>query len=180
VNRRSVSQLAAASIIVGGLGLMVFHYFAGTPDDPEGWFAAIGFGSPFVAAGTLGLIGSLRKRPALMLAAGVTLVPMSLLSIVLIPLLIPAAVLVAQGAKLQFDESEFLVPGISIVALLTVMAVLVFHKDPVTWSSPTGGGGSSDIITATEAFLAISVGTAVIAAALFATRRSQTKGAPGT
>lgn len=161
-----VALLAAWITMVGGIGLMVLHYFAGSPDDPEGWLSAVGFGVPFVATGVLALIGVRMKRAELVFVAGLILVPMSLLSIVLIPLLAPAALLIAHAAGSGIAPSRLMVPAALALVILTAFAILVFHQDPVTWTTETGGGGSSNIVTKAEATLAIVAAVAVTASAL--------------
>ena len=76
---------------------MFVHYYGGLPGEPEGWSAALGFAAPFIGAGFLALVGTRLGRPALVFSAGVALIPMSALSIVLIPLLIPAVVFVVDA-----------------------------------------------------------------------------------
>ncbi len=165
MDSRTSSILASAAVIVGGSGLVFVHYYAGSPGDPEGWFAALGFAAPFIGVGALALAGTLRRRPALAFAAGVALVPMSVLSIVLIPLLIPAALLIVRAAVEGFRAQDLLVPGLLASGLVVVLAILVFHQDPVSWSTPEGSGGASNIVTTTEATIAI---VSTVAAAFIA------------
>ncbi|MGB5757188.1 MAG: hypothetical protein WBM50_09760 [Acidimicrobiales bacterium] len=154
--------VASAAVIVGGVGLVFVHYYGGSPGDPEGWFAALGFAAPFIGAGVLALVGTRRGRPALVFAAGVALIPMSVLSIVLIPLLIPAMLLMAHAAVDRFDARDLAVPLLLALGLVVVLAILVFHQDPVTWSTPEGSGSSSNIVSATEAAIAVAT-TSVVA-----------------
>ncbi len=159
---RTVDIAASAAIVLGGVAVAFIHYYGGSPGSPEGRFAALGFASPFIGAGLLALVGTRREHPALLLAAGVALIPMSVLSIVLIPLIIPAVLLIVHALQKQFDPRDLAVPALLALSLVTALAVLVFHQDPATWSTPEGGGGSSDIVTTSEAALAISATVAVV------------------
>ena len=131
------------------------HHYAGSPHDPEGWLSAIGFGAPFIGAGLVGLIGAIRSRGPLMLMAGVAVLPMSILSVVLIPLVLPAAVLIVYASTLGVDSTALAVPIAIAAVLVAALGYLVFHQDPAEWSTPQGGGGSSNIVTSTEALIAI-------------------------
>lgn len=159
---RTADTVASVAVVLGGVALVFVHYYGGSPGDPEGWFAALGFASPYIGAGLLTLVGTIRGHPALVLAAGVALIPMSILSIVLMPLLIPAVLLMVHAIQARFDPQDLAVPAILAFGLVTVLAILVFHQDPVTWSKPYGGGSSSDIVTTSEAAIAISATVAAV------------------
>ncbi len=176
VNSQLSGIIASAIVIAGGVGLVFVHYYGGSPGDPEGWFSALGFAAPFLGLGTVALVGILRQRPALVLAAGVALMPMALVSIVLIPLLIPAIFLTVCSAAKQFRPGDLVLPGLLAFGLLVVFGVLVFHQDPVTWSTPEGGGYSGNIVTSTEATFASATTAAIVSAATLITGRSAQDG----
>ncbi len=162
-----IAKAASIAIGAGGIALVFVHYYAGSPGSPDGWLSAVGFAAPFIGAGLIALIGTIRRQAALMLAAGAAVVPMSLLSIVLIPLLIPAVALIVQATKIGLRPSSLLIPGLLGAGLIGALALLVFHQDPAQWSTPEGGGGSSNIVTTTEAVIAISTAlTAAVVAIL--------------
>ena len=75
-----------------------------------------------------------------MLAAGVRWLPMSILSL-LLPLLIPAVLLMAHSTPARLDPRDLAVPMVFAFVLVGALAVLVFHQDPVTSTSSEGGGG---------------------------------------
>lgn len=164
---RVVDIVASGTVLLGGVALTFIHYYGGSPGDPEGWFAAFGFAAPFIGVGLVALVGALRRRPALMLAAGVALIPMSLLSVVLSPLIISAILLLVRSKEVRSGPHDLVVPALLASGLVTALAILVFHQDPVTWSTPQGTGGSSNIITSLEAAIAISVTAAVVLIAAF-------------
>jgi len=159
---RTIDSVASVAVVLGGVAVAFIHYYGGSPGSPEGRFAALGFAAPFIGAGLVALVGTLRGRPALVLAAGVALIPMSVLSIVLMPLMIPAVLLIVHAIQHRFDPRDLAVPAILAFGLVAVLAVLVFHQDPVAWSTPEGGGSSSDIVTTSEAAIAISATVAVV------------------
>ncbi len=109
---RMIDTVASVAVILGGIALVIGHYYGGSPGDPEGWFEAFGFAAPFLGAGFLALVGTLCGRPALVLAAGVALIPTSLLSIVLIPLLLPATLLITHAAQDGFDLQDLVAPAL--------------------------------------------------------------------
>ncbi len=164
--------IASAVVIAGGVGLVFVHYYGGSPGDPEGWFSALGFAAPFLGLGMLALVGTLRQRPALVLAAGYVLMPMVLVSVVLIPLLVPAMFLTVRSSAEQFRMGDLVLSGLLALGLLVVFGVLVLHQDPVTWLTPEGGGSSGNIVTTTEATTAIATSVAVVIAATLMTGRS--------
>lgn len=168
--------VASAAVIAGGVAVMFVHYYAGSPGDPEGWFAALGFAAPFIGAGFLALVGTLRGQPALIFAAAVALIPMSVLSIVLIPLLIPAVLLMVHATSDGFAPRDLALPAILAFALAAALTVLVFHQDPVTWSTPESSGGSSNIVTTSEATLAIAAAVAVAILAVLLPRKQRPAG----
>ena len=164
---RRVDIVASVAVVLGGVALAFIHYYGGSPGSPEGRFAAAGFASPFIGVGLLALVGSFRGRRALMLAAGVALIPMSILSFVLLPLLIPAVLLIVHSTQARLDPRDLAMPMVFALVLVGALAILVFHQDPVTWTSSEGGGGSSDIITTLEAAIAVSATAAVVLIAAF-------------
>lgn len=158
--------------VMAGFALMAVHYFAGGPDDLEGWFASIGFAAPFVGAGGLCLIGDHAGRPLLCVAAGIGLGAMSLVSIVMIPLLLPAAAMVFSAPDASAAPAAPAVPFVLAAGLVVAFAYLVFHQDPATWSTPHGGGSSSNIVTRTEAAISLAVTTVAVAGSNLWTRRT--------
>lgn len=167
--RRDRRRALAAGIVttVAGVAVMLIHSLGGGPHDngdPEGWFASIGFAAPFIAAGLLAVLGAVVGAPWHWWTAGCALVPCSVVSIVLFPLLGPAMLLVALGLAHGPSGRRWL--GSVLAATLVVsFGIIVFHQDPAEWSGPTGGGGSSNIITTTEATLSVVTAICVLVVA---------------
>ena len=150
---------------------MVLHYFAGTEGDPEGVWSAIGFGAPFIGIGGLALTGLQFDKPVLCRVSGLCLIPMSLISIVLIPLIVAAVALISLAQETTASEGSYVPPAIFATVPLIAFAILVFHRSPVTWTTPDGdSGGSTDIVTSLEASISVfGVLLALMAALLWAT-----------
>ena len=167
-NTQHAATISALCLVVGGGVLAVVHHVAGDHESPESWLASLAFGLPLVAAGAVALLGTRSGRPELWIAAGVAACPIAFWSVIGLPVVIPAVVLVALGvthaARLSWLEAALVA---AIAALLVgAFAMLVFHEDPATWTTSTGGGYSSNIITDTEIALTV---VAVLIVALAAT-----------
>jgi hypothetical protein len=160
------ATIAGGATVAAAFALMVVHYLGGDSGDPEGWFSAVGFGSPFVGVGCLSLVGHRFGQPGLCLTAGLALIAMSVVSIVLIPLVVAGGFMIGSIRNTTVDVRSLLVPIVLGAALLSAFAMLVFHQDPVTWSTPTGGGSSSNIVTSTEAAISLTVTLTVVMASI--------------
>lgn len=171
MTNRSV-VIAGWITVAAGFALMAIHYFAGADGDPEGWFAAVGFGAPFIGAGSLALVGERMAKPMLCAAAGVALAIMSVASFVMFPLLIAAGFMLS-AIRSGASDGGYAMPMVFAAVLIVVFGVLVFHQDPVTWSSPGGdSGSSSNIVTTTEASLSLVSVAAVVAGSIVWSNRS--------
>ena len=172
--RHKAAIVAAIATVAAGFLAMAFHYFAGAEGDPEGVWSAIGFGAPFVGIGGLASIGLKFGKPVLCGFAGLSLIPMSIVSIVLLPLLIAATILMSVPAESPGPKGSFVPPAMFAVVPLISFAILVFHRDPVTWTTPDGdSGGSSDIVTSLEASISVfGILLALVAALLWATSKA--------
>ena len=154
---------SSLAIVLGGVVAAFVHFFAGVPGDPEGVFAALGFGAPFIGLGLLGLLGSLRGNDELVIVAGIVVIPMSLITFILIPLVIPAVGLIqVVGQCNNLSQRRFGISALLVLPLAITLGILIFHQDPATWSSPQGGGSSSNIVTTAEASLTIATASIVV------------------
>lgn len=162
--------VAAVVVVIAGIALVPIREFASEPNDAEGALSSVAFAAPFIAAGLIALLGVHRAKPIYSVAAGVALLPISLVSFILIPLLVPAMLLIAIGMTVATQSSNRDV-GISIVVtvgLVAAFAALLVHQDPATWSTLDSSGMSSDIVTTREATLGLSiVASVLLIAALF-------------
>lgn len=168
--------VSAALVIAAGIALIPIREIAGDPNNPDGLISSIAFAAPFIAAGLIALLGEHRGKPIYSVAAGVALLPISLVSFILIPLLIPAMLLIAVGitrAK-QSSNRDIGVSIIITVGLVVAVAALLAHQDPASWSTPNASGSSSDIVTTTEATLGLAIVAAVLAIATLVGRLPDT------
>ncbi len=150
--------LAAGFVLIGGLAMVLIHYFGGTEGDPEGWFAAVGFAAPILGAGALAAVGSLVDAPWLWWAAGFALVPCAIVSFVMFPLLAPAIALIVLGLRNRDGDMRERWGVVFVVALIASFGFVVFHEDPATWA----GGSNSNIVTTTEATISVVVAVCVV------------------
>jgi len=158
--------ISGVIVVLGGIGLMLVHNYAGSDGGPEGWFAAVGFGAPFVGAGLLAVIGARGDNPALCIAVGIALWPMSVVSIVLVPLLAPATIMIAAGAVSRPRAHSLWLAEPLGAALVVVFGYLVLHKDPVSWTTPGHIRFSSNIVTTFEASLSLATTSLVLVVAV--------------
>lgn len=144
--------VAGFLITVGGIALIPIRLLGGS-GGPESPFASVSFALPFIVAGILAIWCERCNRPLILIALGVAVWPLSLVSIVMIPLALPAAALFASGVRRLSRPPirEALVAAATTTGLIYSFFVLLVHKDPRSWSDQSGGGGStSDIITWAE------------------------------
>lgn len=172
---QSVTTVVAASlVIIAGIALVPIREVASEPNDAEGTLSSVAFAAPFIAAGLIALLSVHRAKPIYSVAAGVALLPISLVSFILIPVLIPAMLLIALGMTRATQSSNRDI-GISIVVtvgLVAAFAALLVHQDPASWSTPNASGSSSDIVTTTEATLGLTIaGAVLLIAAIFGRSR---------
>jgi hypothetical protein len=126
---------------------------------PESPFASVAFALAFIVAGLLAVWCERRNRPLVLIALGVAVGPLSLVSIVMIPLALPAAVIVAAGAQrlARPRRSEGLVALTTAWGLTVSFMVLLVHQDPRSWSDENSGGSTGDIITWTETGISVAI-----------------------
>ncbi len=159
------------SVIVAGLALGVLRFVAAQPFERgfEGALGAFALGAVVAAPGAMALM-ALADRPVLLLPAAVVLVPLSVLSFagVTLPLLIPAIMLfVAYGRRSSvhpIGTARALLTTVVILGLLIAAALALFvHQDPRSYSTPNGGGETSDVISIEESLASVSLVSSALA-----------------
>ena len=173
VSTQRAAAISAWCLVAAGAALGAVHYLAGERDGPETWLASVAFGLPLVAAGAVALLGPRTGRPELWIAGGAAACPIAVLSVLGLPAVVPGGVLVALGVTHAAGSSwlqKALAAAIAVL-LAGVFALLVFHEDPATWTTSTGEGSSSNIITGTEIAVTVVVVIVALAAALLGTGR---------
>ena len=154
----------------------IVHYAGSEPGERSvtGPWSALAFTVAIAAPAVVAVIGSL-GRPWVLGAAGVAQLPMLWLSFspLFFPLLVPALIFLTQGSSMArgLRRSRWQPVAATVTALFILAAplCLIVHQDPASWSTPTGGSGStSNVITATESALAFLCVVAAVVTALVA------------
>ena len=168
-------------VVAAGAGLGTLRFVGEAPAlrGLEAAAGALALGTVLAVPGVLALLG-VGDRPALLLAAGILLVPLSFVSFagVTLPLLIPAVMLLVAYGRRSTGHGAY--PGQAAVCVLVVVVlvvaaflVLVVHDDPRHYSTPTGGGSTSDVVTLAEASASLALSASAIAAGWLVARRPE-------
>ena len=158
---------------------MFLRYYGGSPDDPEGFLSAVAFGSPTVGSGLLTVVGARRRVRSLLFAtaAALALVVLSALSMVTLPLAAIAVAIALEGRRIEHRSTrgEILASTMAGAGLVSAAIALVVHQDPVSWTTATYGGSSSDIVTNSEAMIALGLVCVSLALGIGATGRRRSE-----
>ena len=176
-SRAFVTAVGAVVVSAGG-GLGVLRLIGDAPElrGVEAASGAFALGAVMAAPGLLALL-SLADRPALLLPAGVLLVPLSFVSFagVTLPLLVPAVMLlVAYGRRCSghtYPGQAGVCVVVVVVLVLAAFLALFANDDPRRYSTPTGGGSTSDVITVAESLGSLALTAAALGAGWFLARR---------
>lgn len=164
--------IGAAFVLAGAVALGALRFVGGSPveRDAQGALAAVALAAPYAAAACLALVGR-RDRPWLVAAAGTALIPLSFVSFagVTLPLLVPAAVFLRRGvtAPGRWRPAGVVTAFAAALALVASVVLLFVHQDPATWETATGGGSTSDIVTARESLRSLLVVASAVGLATF-------------
>ena len=160
-----------AFVVAAGLALAGLRFVGGTPPEQgvEGAVGSLALGAVVAAPGVLAIL-AVRDRPALLLPAAIVLIPLSFLSFALVtlPLLIPAVMLLigygrrASGRPVAVGKTGGTL--LAVFVLLTAAVVILFiHQDPRSYTTSTGGGSTSDVITFAESLPSIALTACAVA-----------------
>ncbi|HEX2274645.1 MAG TPA: hypothetical protein VHG90_12300 [Acidimicrobiales bacterium] len=177
-SRRFVAIVGA--LVVAGGGALGWLRFAGSDPPLRGLEAAAGalaLGAVMAVPGVLALL-SLADRPALLLPAGVLLVPLSFVSFagVTLPLLVPAVMLLVAygrrsvGCRRAYAGQAGVCTVVVLVLVVVAFVALFAHDDPRSWSTATGGGSTSDVITVAESAVSLALSAAAVGSGWFLAR----------
>lgn len=156
--------ITAGAEVTAAAALGVVRFVGGSPAETgiEGAAGALALAAVLAAPGVLALLGSVGRRPGLLVAAGIALAPLSFLAFsgVTLPLLIPAMALTVAGARRLTPDARACAPlwvtGWAVLAVLGAAVVALFaHQDPRSWSTATSEGSTSDVITLGESLLSL-------------------------
>jgi hypothetical protein len=159
---RAVLATAAVALLLAAVLGAVFFAGAGPAESgAERALGAIAIAAIVGAPGGLALLARW-DRSSLLVVAGVTLVPLSLLSFsgATLPLLVPAVLLVRAGVRRSRSWSTPCAPAalttlVVLVLEATAVVALLAHQDPRTWGDGHGGGSTSNVVTVAESLVAL-------------------------
>lgn len=159
-----------ALVVAAGLALAGFRFVGGTPPEQgvEGAIGSLALGAVVVAPGVLAML-AVRDRPALLLPAAIALIPLSFLSFALVtlPLLIPAVMLLIGYGRRSGGYVALGKTAGTLLAVLVLLAgavvVLFIHEDPRSYTTSTGGGSTSDVITFAESLPSLALTACAVA-----------------
>lgn len=163
--------IAGGLVVLGGLALAGLRFAGASPPEQglEGALGSLALGGLIAAPGIMAILGR-RDRPALLLPAGVVLIPLSFLSFAgaTLPLLIPAVLFVAaygrRSARTPSPRGTVTGTALAVIVLLVAsVVVLLAHQDPRSYTTATGGGSMSDVITYVEAIGSLALSAAAVA-----------------
>lgn len=160
-----------AFVVAAGLALAALRFVGGTPPEQgvEGAIGSLELGAVVAAPGVLAMM-AVRDRPALLLPAAIVLIPLSFLSFALVtlPLLIPAVMLLIGYRRRSSGRPEALgKTGGTLLAVFVLLAaavvILFVHQDPRAYTTSTGGGSTSDVITFAESLPSLALTACAVA-----------------
>ena len=160
------------TVTAAGVGLAFLRFFATEPAwrGLEGAMAGAALGALVAVPGILTLL-ALADRPLLLLPAAMLMFPLSALSFagILLPLLIASAMLLVSFGRRSTGRTTqggraALTAVVVIVLLMAAVVTLFVHEDPRSYTTATGGGSTSDVVTMTESLISLSLSSAAIAA----------------
>ncbi len=169
MNARRTAQWSAAVLIVGAVGLGFVPYFGGTEGDPDRLRYALSFAAVYAVPALIGWLGIRRGTPRYTMAVAWALLPLSILSIVLIPFIIPALIMGVAAARLirPGPAARIEVPVAIVVGVgpILAMAALLTNQEWVEYQTATGSGAGDQ--TTISGYLQAWVCLAIVLAVSF-------------
>ncbi len=149
----------------------LFRFF-GSEGEPGSLRISVSLVAPFVVAALVALLASSSKRWIFVGVAGAGILPSAVVSLVLLPLWVPALVLLYCGFK-ELKLSSLLDQVVSVLVMVGIfgaMISLLVMRDPLEWRYGTTEQYSNNTITSTESLLSASILGAVLVVTLLALR----------
>ncbi|MCQ3807976.1 MAG: hypothetical protein OXB92_06010 [Acidimicrobiaceae bacterium] len=149
--------------------------FVGSEGEPGSLRISVSLVAPFVIAAQVALLAHFSGRGRLVLAAGAGMIPAAVISVVSLPLWIPALFLAVAGWR-QIDRtdpapvSEMVSSVVVTVGIFAAMIALLVQRDPLEWLDGTVDQYSDNTITASESLLSVTILGLVVIVALLAAR----------
>lgn len=165
--------LLATLIFLGGFGVAALRVTLSESWEPNRVIGSIALGAPYTAAGAIALAGIVRHRASLVAAGSMSAFALTVVSVVLWPLVVPAGALIVRSVSMARGVTLL---GTATVAatffgLLAAITVLVMGEDEASGERPGGGEWyASDVITRGESVLAITLVAVSMAAVVLLER----------
>ena len=169
MQRWVVVACLATIVYSAGIGL---NRFLGSEGEPGSLRISVSLVAPFVVAALVALLAHRSGRGRFVLAAGAGIIPAAVVSVIALPLWIPAGFLVVAGWR-QTEPgpvSEMVSSLVVTVGIFAAMIAMLVHRDPLEWLDGAADQYSSNTITASESLLSATILGLVIIVALVAAR----------
>ena len=168
--QRWVAVACLATIVYSaGIGL---NRFLGSEGEPGSLRISVSLVAPFVVAALVALLANSVGRGRFVMAAGAGIIPAAVISVIALPLWIPAIMLLVAGWRQTMPESmrEMVSSLVVTIGIFAAMIALLVHRDPLEWSDGPIDQYSNNTITASESLLSATILGVVIIVALAAAR----------
>ena len=129
-------------VVVLGLAVALgvfIHYQAGDPRPPEDMPRALAIPALYATMGLLAIIGALRRRPAIVVGAGVLCLVGTILSVATIEFAIPGVVLVLLGSRIEAVptrlRSEAAIAAAAVLLVVSAAIALLVMTQGRCWQA---------------------------------------------
>ncbi len=146
--------------------------FFGSEGEPGSLRISVSLVAPFIVAALVALLANSAGRGRLVMAAGAGIIPAAVISVVALPLWVPAIVLLVAGWRRTTPGSlkEMAASIFVTIGIFSAMIALLVNRDPLEWSDGSVDQYSNNTITASESLLSATILGLVIIVALAAAR----------
>ncbi|MDE0700048.1 MAG: hypothetical protein F4Y27_09590 [Acidimicrobiaceae bacterium] len=146
--------------------------FFGSEGEPGSLRISVSLVAPFVVAALVALLAHSVGRGRFVMAAGAGIIPAAVISVVALPLWIPAIMLLVAGWRQTTPGSakEMAASIVVTIGIFSAMIALLVNRDPLEWYDGPVDQYSNNTITASESLLSATILGLVIIIALAAAR----------
>ena len=169
IQRWVVVACLATIVYSAGIGL---NRFLGSEGEPGSLRISVSLVAPFVVAALVALLANSVGRGRFVMAAGAGIIPAAVISVIALPLWIPAIILVVAGWRQTTPGSmrEMVSSLVVTIGIFAAMIAMLVSRDPLEWSDGPIDQYSNNTITASESLLSATILGVVIIVALAAAR----------
>lgn len=146
--------------------------FFGSEGEPGSLRISVSLVAPFVVAAVVALIAQSAGRGRFVVAAGAGIIPAAVISVIALPLWIPAIALMVLGWRQTGPGplKEIVASMVVTVGIFAAMIAMLVQRDPLEWQDGTIDQYSNNTITASESLLSATILGLVIMIAMTAAR----------